>query len=164
MKPIQVNQRKTNSIRRKSIGKKINMNFQSHHQETIIICPTIVITDANNLRGIAISKNLIKLCARLTAELPTTSYISKIIWFKLDENSLLGRIYFLTFLESLEMMFSQYEETCEVLLEYPKIGGENITEFAKKGIRNIFYAKINVHSMRSIDEFPGYGIKFIEKL
>ena len=28
---------------------------------------------------------------------------------------------------------SQYIETCEVLLDYPKIGGHNIKDFAKKG-------------------------------
>ena len=32
-------------------------------------------------------------------------------------------------LVSLEMIFSQYKETCEVLLDYPKIGGYNIKDF-----------------------------------
>ena len=36
-----------------------------------------------------------------------------------------------TFSESLELIFSQYIETCEVLLDYPKIGGEDIKDFAK---------------------------------
>ena len=35
---------------------------------------------------------------------------------------------FLTFVESIEMIFSQYKESCEVLLDDPKIGGENIKE------------------------------------
>ena len=47
------------------------------------------------------------------------------------------RIYFLTFVESLETIFSQYKETCEVLLDYPKIGGENIKSFSRKAITNI---------------------------
>ena len=68
----------------------------------------------------------IKLCARLTAKLITTAYKSNIIRFKLDEDPLQRRIYFLVFVESLNMIFSQYKETCEVLLDYPKIGGENI--------------------------------------
>ena len=53
----------------------------------------------------------------------------------MDEDLLQRRIYFLTFIESLEMIFSQYTETCEVLLDYPKIGGDDIEYFAKKYIR-----------------------------
>ena len=71
-------------------------------------------------------KDTIKLCARLTEKLLTTEYKSKIIRFKMDEDPLQCRIHFLTFVESLEMIFLQYTETCEVLLDYPKIGGENI--------------------------------------
>ena len=62
------------------------------------------------------------------------------------------------------MIFSQYTETCEVILDYPKIGGGNIKEFAKKAIRNIVHANIDVHSRRIISEFPLYGMKYIEKL
>ena len=65
-------------------------------------------------------KDLIKLCARLTEKLLTTAYKSKFIKFKLDEDPLQHRIYFLTFVESPEMIFLQYKETCEVLLDYPK--------------------------------------------
>ena len=65
-------------------------------------------------------KDLIKLCATLTAKLLTTAYKSNIIRFKMDEDPLQRRIYFLSFVESLEMIFSQYTETCEVLLDYPK--------------------------------------------
>ena len=65
----------------------------------------------------------------------------------MDEDPLQRRIYFLTFVESLEMIFSQYTETCEVLLDYPKIGGYDITEdYAKKFIRNLLHANIDVHS------------------
>ena len=51
----------------------------------------------------------------------------------MDEDPLQRRIYFLTFVESLETIFSQYKETYEVLLDYTKIGGGNIKEFSKKG-------------------------------
>ena len=61
------------------------------------------------------------------------------------------------------MIFSQYKETCEVLLDYPKIGGESIKYFVKDAIRNILYANIDVHSRRLVDRFPGYGVKCIEK-
>ena len=78
-------------------------------------------------------KDPIKLCANLTAKFLTTAYKSKIVRFKMDEDPLQRQIYFLTFVESLEMIFSQYTETCEVLLDYPKIGGDDIIkDFSKR--------------------------------
>ena len=50
----------------------------------------------------------------------------------MDEDPLQRRIYFLVFMESLEMIFSQYRETCEVILDYPKIGGDDIEDYAKR--------------------------------
>ena len=41
----------------------------------------------------------------------------------MDEDPLQRRIYFFTFIDSPDMIFSQYKETCEVLLDHPKIGG-----------------------------------------
>ena len=83
----------------------------------------------------------------------------------MNENPLQRRIFFLTFVELLEMIFSQYIETCEVLLDYPKIGGDDIIEdFARKDIRNLLHANIDVNSRRLIAEFPRDGIKCIEKL
>ena len=57
-------------------------------------------------------KDSIKLCARLTEKLLTTAYKLKIIRFKPDEDPLQCRIYFLAFVESLEIIFTQYKETC----------------------------------------------------
>ena len=83
----------------------------------------------------------------------------------MDEDPLQRRIYFLAFIDLLNMIFSQYRETCEVLLDYPKIGGGDVIEdYAKKAIRNLLHANIDVHSRRLIAEFPKDGIKFIEKL
>ena len=63
------------------------------------------------------------------------------------------------------MIFSQYRETCEVLLDYPKIGEGDIIEFyEKKAIRNILHANIDAHRRRLIAELPKDGIKCIEKL
>ena len=63
------------------------------------------------------------------------------------------------------MIFSQYRETCEVLLDDPKIGEDDVIEdYAKKAIRNLLHANIDVNSRRLIAEFPKYGIKYIEKL
>ena len=110
-------------------------------------------------------KDTIRLCATLTAKLLTKAYKSKIIRFKMDEYPLQRQIYFLTFIDSLDIIFSQYRETCEVLLDYPKIGGDDVIEgCAKKDIRNILHANIEVHSRRLIAEFPKDGIKCIKKL
>ena len=50
----------------------------------------------------------------------------------MDEDPLQRRIYFLTFVEALEMIFSQYKETCDVILDYPKVGGDDIIEDYEK--------------------------------
>ena len=82
----------------------------------------------------------------------------------MDEDPLQHWTYFLTFVESLEMIFSQYTETCEVIIDYPKIGGDDDIEYyAKKAIRNILHTNIDVHIRRLIDELPMHGIKCIEK-
>ena len=95
----------------------------------------------------------------------TTVYKLTIIRFKIGEDPLQHRIYFLTFIDSLDMIFSQYRETCEVLLYYPKIGGYGVNEYyARKAIRNPLHADIDVHSRRLIAEFPKDGIKCIENL
>ena len=53
-------------------------------------------------------KDPIRLCATLMAKLLTTAYKLKMIRFKTDEDPLQRRIYFLTFIDSLDMIFSQY--------------------------------------------------------
>ena len=71
-----------------------------------------------------------------------TAYKLKIIRFKLDEDPLQRRIYFLTFIDSLDMIFSQYRETFQVLLDYPKIGGDDVIEdYSKKGYQKPFACK-----------------------
>ena len=83
----------------------------------------------------------------------------------MDEDPLQRRIYFLPFIDLLDMIFSQYTETCAVLLDYPKIGGDDIIEdYAQIFIRNLLHANIDVHSRILIAEFPKDGIKCIEKL
>ena len=82
----------------------------------------------------------------------------------MDDDPLQRQIYFLTFVESLEMIFSLYTETCEVLLDNPRIGGGGIKDFERKAIRNNLRENIDVHSRRLIAEFPSDGIKCIEKL
>ena len=57
------------------------------------------------------------------------------------------------------MIFSQYTETSEVILDDLKIGGDDMEGYTKKAIRNILHANIDVHSRRLISEFPRDGIK-----
>ena len=83
------------------------------------------------------------------------------IRFKLDEDPFQRRISFLTFIDSLDMVFSQYRETCEVLLDYPKIGGDDVKDYTKQAIRKLLHANIDVHSRRLIAEFPKDGVKCI---
>ena len=60
----------------------------------------------------------------------------------MDEDPFQRRINFLTFVESLEAIFSQYTGTCEVLLDYSKIGGAVVIEdYAKKGYQEYFACK-----------------------
>ena len=100
----------------------------------------------------------------LTEELQTIAYKSNIIKLKLDEDLLQRLIYLFSFNELLEIIFSHYEDTCEVLLEYPKIGGENTKYFFKKAIGNILHMNIDVYIGMLITEFPGYGVICISKL
>ena len=104
------------------------------------------------------------LCATLTEKLLTTAYKSKFIRFKLDEDPLQSRIYFLTFIDSLNMIFSQYRETYEVLRDYPKTEGKNVKDYAKQAIRKLLHTNSYVHCRRLIAEFPEDGIKCMEKL
>ena len=60
----------------------------------------------------------------------------------MDEDPLQKRIYFLPFIDSLDITFLQYTETCEVLLDYPKIGGDDVIEdYVKKGYQKPFTCK-----------------------
>ena len=98
------------------------------------------------------------------AKLLMTAFKSNTTRLKMDEDPLQRRIYFLIFVESLEMIFSQYIENFEVIIDYPKIGGDDIEDYEKKSIRNLLHENIYVHSRRLIAEFPMDGIKCIEKL
>ena len=62
------------------------------------------------------------------------------------------------------MIFTQYKKTCEVILDYPTMGGKDKKYDVKKEIRNRLHSNIDVHSIRLIYEFPGDGVKFICKL
>ena len=77
----------------------------------------------------------------------------------MDEDPLQRPIVFLTFVESLEMIFSEYTETCEVIIDDPKIGGYDIEDHVENSIRNPLHGNIDVHSRILIAEFPVDRIK-----
>ena len=62
------------------------------------------------------------------------------------------------------MIFYQYKETCELLLDYPERGGEKIKYSVKKAIMNILHTNIDVYSRIFISELPGDVVKCIEKI
>ena len=94
----------------------------------------------------------------------TKAYKLKVLKFILDEDPLKCQIYFLDFMESLEMIFSWYKETCEVLLYCSTIQGEDIKDYGKNSISNLLDNNIYVHSRRLIAEFPVDGVKFISNI
>ena len=54
-----------------------------------------------------------KECANLTAKLITAAYKSKAITFRLDENPLQRRVYFLSFLKSIKFFYHNlHKHTC----------------------------------------------------
>ena len=57
------------------------------------------------------------------------------------------------------MICYPYKETYEVLLDYPRIGGENIKYFVNNFISNIFHENIYVHSRRMISGLSEDGVK-----
>ena len=91
-------------------------------------------------------KDPIRLCTTLTAKLLTTTYKSKIIRLYMDEDPLQRRIYFLTFIDLLDMIFSQYRETCEVILDYPKIGGDDVIKDYAKRLSETFCMQTLMHT------------------
>ena len=61
------------------------------------------------------------------------------------------------------MIFSQYRETFQVLLDYRKIGGDDVIEdYEKNTIRTLLHASIDVRSRRLVSEFPIDETKCIE--
>ena len=99
-------------IKVKRVGNAQNRTCQTHCQSNLIrpTKVTIYIRDATKIRSIR-KKYPIKLCAKLTENLLTIDYKSNIIKSKLDEDFLQPRIYFLTFIESMEMIFSSINKS-----------------------------------------------------
>ena len=160
------NYRKSKSKKRDTNKKRQKHKKQDSSDSSLGDCNLSDVSDyisKKRKKNIHQKKDHIRICAMLLEEFLTTAYKSKIIKFKLDEGPLQLWIYFLTFVESLEMILSQYKETFEVLLNHPKLE-RRILNIFKNAIRNILHAKIYVHIRRLINEFPGYGVKCIAKI
>ena len=113
-------------IKKKSNKKKKRLKHKKHDASELLSSDSDLSDNSDYRRKRRKKKSHqksdpIKLCARLTEKLLTTPYKSKITRFKMYEDPLQRWIYFLTLVYSLEMIFSQYIEICEVLLNYPKI-------------------------------------------
>ena len=61
----------------------------------------------------------IKKCANLTDKLHTAAYKSKVIKLKLYKDTLHTQFYFLSFMNSLKILLSQFSETYMLIMEYP---------------------------------------------
>ena len=62
------------------------------------------------------------------------------------------------------MIFSRYKETCELLIDDPKIVKQDIKYYVEKSIRNLLHENMYVQNISSIAKFPGDGVKYISKL
>ena len=161
------NQKSNDAIKVKIIRIAQNRTPQTHFWATLIRPGKVIIKAIDAIKRRTNGKKKrspIKLWAKWTAELLTTACKSKIKKFKLDEDPLQRRNYCLVFIESLEMILSQYKETCELLIYYPTIGREYIKHYVNKAISILLSTNIDVHSRKSIAEFPGDGVKRISKL
>ena len=84
---------------------------------------------------------------KLTYKLITAKYKPIVVKFKL-----------------FKILLSQYSETYMLLMEYPSILGEEITDYTKIYTWKLFYTYIYAHSQRLIDECIGDVAQAISRL
>ena len=73
----------------------------------------------------------IKNCAKLTANILTAVYKSKVTNFKLDEDTQQRQVYLQSFMNSLKFVLSQFKETYMLLIYYASISGEYWPYYSK---------------------------------
>ena len=110
------------------------------------------------------NKNLIKNCAKLTTKLLKAFHNYKVMRFKLDEDPLQQRVYFLNLIKSLKMVLSQFKQTLMLLMDYPSLRGENFPNYNKQSNLNLLHVYIDARIQRLIYEYPGYGLQAITRL
>ena len=87
----------------------------------------------------------------------------KVIKFKLDKDPLHQRVYFLSLMNPLKIILSQFSEEYMILMEYPSIWGEKVPDYAENSIWNLLQAYIDAHTQKFIDECPGDGVQDISR-
>ena len=93
----------------------------------------------------------IKKCANLKADLLTVVYKSTVISFKLYEDTLQLRFYYLYFMNLLQIVLSISKETYILLMDCPSIRGVDFPYYYKKDTWNLLHAYIDAHSQILID-------------
>ena len=120
------NKKSKDAIKRKITRNARKRTLHTHLRATLIRPTKVIIKSRDAIKRRAIGNGTLTNYAQINGKAVTIAYKSNTIKLKLDEDPLQRWIYFLTFIESLEMIFSEYKETCEVLLDYATIGGEDI--------------------------------------
>ena len=64
----------------------------------------------------------------------------------------------------LKIVLSQFNQTCMLLMEYPSIEEDGMTDYSKQTTWNLLNAYIYAHSQRSIYEYPEKGLEAITRL
>ena len=105
----------------------------------------------------------IKKWSNITAKLLTLDYKPRVMNFKLDEDLLHHRVYFLSFMNSLPILFSPISELYMLLMDYPSTRGEELPYYSKKSTWDLLYAYIDSHSKILVDECPGNGVQDISR-
>ena len=73
----------------------------------------------NKLRSKTRFNDTIRKCAKLTSKLLKAVQKSRVIKFKLDDDPLQHRVYFISFTNSLKNYLSQFKDTFMLPIEYP---------------------------------------------
>ena len=93
---------------------------QTHRQTTLVRPKTEMVNTEDTIRRRIIrtqETGPYQIMLKVNKNSLTTAYKSNALKFKLDEDPLQRQINFLTFMESLEMIFLQYKETWGVLID-----------------------------------------------
>ena len=82
----------------------------------------------------------------------------------MDEDILQRRFYFLSLINSLLLLLSQFKEAYIFRIDYPSIRGGYLPANPKKDTWKMLNACIGANSKRLIDEYTGDGVQAISRL
>ena len=106
----------------------------------------------------------IQKCAMITAKRLKAALNSKVTKFKLDEDPLQHRVYFLNFINSIKNCYHKFKHTCMFVMEYPYIEGEGMPDYRKQATWNLLHEYIYAHRQILIYEYPGDVAEAITRL